>query len=334
MTNVSIEADRNETGRVSALVISYNQEQFISETLESVLAQTYKEIEIVVADDGSTDGTQEIIRRVARENPSRFKLALNPKNTGIASNINRALELNSGEFIAWLGGDDLWLPEKIEKQVAYMRAHRNVTGCHTDADVFVSKSGASLGRFSEVYGRGGRKLPEGGVEVFFDVRAPMLPSTVMIRAEAARGYRFDERLRYANDWLFDIEVFREGRIGVVREVLARYRRHDANVSLTTKMTPIAAEEAMMTLAVVSIRYPELFPLLRRRRSSIYLTQMVKAVEKGDMKRARALLRISLKDGHKVRGALLYLALVLGAQRMIHTVEGSTRLKSLARSFVR
>jgi glycosyltransferase involved in cell wall biosynthesis len=334
MANTVRSVVRNEPSKVTALIIAYNQERFISEAIESVLAQTYANIEIVVADDGSTDGTQEIISRFARENPGKFKLALSPKNTGIAGNFNRGLKLCSGEFIAWLGGDDLWLPDKIEKQIAYMQAHPEVTGCHTDAEVFVSRTGESLGRFSELYGWGAGTLPEGGVELFFDVRIRMLPSTVMIRAEAARGHRFDERLKYANDWLFDIEAFRNGRMGAVNEVLARYRQHGKNANAGEELKTTASEETMIALAIVSVRYPELFPLVRARRSSLYLIEMVKAVEKNDLDRARAFLRMSLREGHKVRGMLLYLGLFLGLHRMLSTIKGSARLRSLARSFVK
>ncbi|PLS85634.1 MAG: hypothetical protein CYG60_11530 [Actinobacteria bacterium] len=334
MTSAVTGIGGDETGKVSAVVVSYNHERFISGALESVLAQTYDDIEIVVADDGSSDGTQRVVRRFAREDPARFRLALNPENTGIPRNFNRALDLCSGEFIAWLGGDDLWLPEKIEKQVSYMRVHQEVSGCHTDADVFDSDTGESLGRFSEVYGRGIGVLPEGGVELLFDVRSPMLPSTMMIRREITRGHRFDERLKYANDWLFDIGIFRGGRIGAVKEVLARYRQHGKNVTAGTELKTTGAEEAMVALAIVSIRYPELLPLVRDRRASLYLTQMVKAIRNNNVGRARAFLRASLKEGHRMRAALLYPVLASGARRMIGVVQESERLRSLARSFVK
>lgn len=323
-----------EPGKVSAVIVSYNQAHFIADTIESVLSQTYENIEVIVSDDGSTDGTQKIISRYAEANPGKFKISLSPENTGIASNFNRALDLCSGEFIAWLGGDDLWLPEKIEKQVAYMRAHLEVTGCHTDADVFVSDSGVSLGRFSEVYGWGAGKLPEGRVEIFFDVRAPMLPSAVLIRAEITRGHRFDERLKYANDWLFDIGIFRNGRMGAVKEVLTRYRQHDRNVTSGTELKSSGAEEAMVALAIVSVRYPELLSFVRARRASLYLTQMVKAIQDSDRVRARAFLHASLRDGYRVRGIVLYVALVMGARKMVKMVKSSARLRSLARRFVR
>jgi glycosyltransferase involved in cell wall biosynthesis len=333
MTGTRTNAGGSEVGKVSAVVVSYNQAQFIAETLQSVLDQTYENIEVVIADDGSTDGTQEIISRFVQKHPAKFRAALNAENTGIASNFNRALDLCSGEFIAWLGGDDLWLPEKIKKQVDYMRAHPEVTGCHTEADVFVSETGESLGPFSSFRGRGTGTPPEGGVEVLFDARNRILPSTMLIRTGITHGHCFDERLKYTNDWLFDIEIFRTGRIGALRETLARYRRHEANVSIRGRLESAGIEETMMVLAIVSVRYPELLPLVRRRKSSLYLTQMVRAMQRGDRDRARAFLLASLKEGYKVRSVLGYAASLLGGPKVLNELENSNRFVSLVRRFL-
>lgn len=322
-----------DSGKVSAVIVSYNQAAFISETIESVLSQTYENIEIVVADDGSTDGTQEIISRFVQKHPAKFRVALNAENTGIASNFNRALDLCSGEFIAWLGGDDLWLPSKIEKQVAYMRTHLDVTGCHTDGDVFISDSGASLGRFSEVYGRGAEKLPEGGVEVVFDELAPMFPSSIMLRSEVTQGYYFDERLKVANDRLFHVEVLRTGKVGAIRESLGRYRRHNNNITGNDETNKVVLEETMVFLAIISIRYPELFPLIKASRSKLYLIQMIKAFKNGEADRAWACLRTSLREGHKIKSLLIYVALSLGLYRMLDALKGNRRFMIFASKFL-
>lgn len=322
-----------QSGKVSAVIVSYNQAPFISETIESVLSQTYENIEIVVADDGSTDGTQQIISELAAAEPTKFRVALNSENTGIASNFNRALDLCSGEFIAWLGGDDLWLPEKTEKQVAYMRAHPDVAGCHSDGEVFVSGSGNSLGRFSEVYGRGAEKRPEGGVEVFFDTRNTLLASAIMIRSEIVQGCRFDERLKYVNDQLFHIEIFITDSIGAIPEVLARYRRHDDNVTGGNELNNTIVEETMVLLGIISIRYPELFPLIKVYRANIYLIQMIKAFKNGELNRARAYLRMSLREGYRIKSLLVYVPLLLGVHQMLGTIKGHRRLRMLAKKFM-
>ena len=124
--------------KVSVIIPTYNQRDFVRETIDSVLAQTYNNIEIIVTDDGSIDGTREIIQEYASQYPEKIKPVYSEKNTGIAANINRGLAVRTGEFIAWLGGDDIMLPEKIQKQVDLLIGRPDAVGCCHDAEVFES----------------------------------------------------------------------------------------------------------------------------------------------------------------------------------------------------
>lgn len=110
-------------------MLTYNQRHLVRETLASVVPQTYPDVEIVVADDGSTDGTQEIIAEIARQHP-RIVPAMGERNLGIAGNFNRALAHCTREFVAYLGSDDVMLPGKIQRQVEYMRAHPECAMCY------------------------------------------------------------------------------------------------------------------------------------------------------------------------------------------------------------
>ena len=96
--------------KVSVIVPIYNQLDFIRETVESVLAQDHPNIELVLSDDGSTDGTTDVLREYAEREPGRVKLVASEQNTGIAGAFNRALDAHTGDYIAWLGGDDVMLP--------------------------------------------------------------------------------------------------------------------------------------------------------------------------------------------------------------------------------
>src|SRR5947209_4924853 len=102
-------------GLVSVIVPAYNAENFIGETLNSVLAQTYENIEVIVVDDGSRDLTAAIVKNAARRD-RRVKL-LRQQNLGVAMARNLAIARSSGEYIAPLDADDIWYPSKIEKQV-------------------------------------------------------------------------------------------------------------------------------------------------------------------------------------------------------------------------
>ena len=247
-------------GRVSVLVITYNQAHFVRDTLASVQAQEYPDLEIVVADDGSTDGTQDIIREFAARD-ARIVPVLAERNGGIARNLNAGLRHCSGEFVAYLGGDDLMLPGKISKQVAFLRAHPECVACVHDVEAFESDSGRRLYLHSERYG-----MHEGGIELelssswtlgLLGKQPKSLPSAQMVRASAMPTHGFDERLPYSNDWMHGLEVMRHGRRGYIREVLARYRRHPAQVSTRGELSTEGIEEFLIVLAIVAARYPDL-----------------------------------------------------------------------------
>src|SRR6056297_934697 len=105
---------------VSVIIPSYNHAQYIESAIESVLAQTYPNIELIIVDDGSSDNSHEVIRKY-EEHP-QISIILNKKNKGQSAVINQALATSSGKYIAILPSDDWFLPEKIALQVAKMEA--------------------------------------------------------------------------------------------------------------------------------------------------------------------------------------------------------------------
>ena len=103
---------------VSIIMPSYNTAKFISETIESVSAQTYPNWELIIVDDCSTDDTDAVVRPYLVDN--RIRYIKNEKNSGAAVSRNRALREAKGKWVAFLDSDDLWLPEKLEKQIEFM----------------------------------------------------------------------------------------------------------------------------------------------------------------------------------------------------------------------
>jgi len=105
---------------ISVLIPVYNVEFFVLEAVNSICAQTYKNLEIIVVDDCSTDGTYDVVEQIMR-NDSRIKLYRNEKNLKIAETLNFALQQATGEFIARMDGDDFSEPTKIEKQYLFLK---------------------------------------------------------------------------------------------------------------------------------------------------------------------------------------------------------------------
>lgn len=129
--------------RVSVIMPAYNAKKTIQASIESVVAQTVKDWELIVIDDGSCDETPLIIERLAAED-LRIKFFQNDKNRGVSYTRNRAIALAEGEWIAFLDSDDQWLPEKLEKQLALAVEHPDMVVCYT-ASSFISEDGRPYG---------------------------------------------------------------------------------------------------------------------------------------------------------------------------------------------
>jgi glycosyltransferase involved in cell wall biosynthesis len=293
------------TPKVSVIVPIYNQAGFIRETVDSVLAQDYDNVELVLSDDGSTDGTSEILREYAAREPERVKLVASKRNTGIAGAFNRALDAYTGDYIAWLGGDDVMLPGKLSRQVGVLEARNDVIACCHDADVFDSATGRSYGRFTEIY-NGRRGVREGGVELLLDPAYLMLPSTMMVRSGAIGELRFDPRIRVSNDWLFDIQLFRHARVTGLDDVLARYRRHERNA---TACGSDSLEDALVVLALAEARYPELHRLIRRRRIASVLVEANVRIRSGDRRAGLRYIASAAGSGGVLRALSVGISLV-------------------------
>lgn len=110
---------------VSAVIIFLNEERFLAEAVDSVLAQTYPEFELFLVDDGSTDRSTEIARRYARENPGKIHYLEHDghANRGMSASRNLGISRAHGKYVAFLDADDIWLPEKLENQVEIMDSH-------------------------------------------------------------------------------------------------------------------------------------------------------------------------------------------------------------------
>ena len=126
---------------ISVIIPLYNSANFISPTLESVLNQTYQQFEVILVDDCSKDNTAEVVKRYA-DKDERIKYFLQSKNQGAAVARNRGMDEAQGRYIALLDSDDLWTPEKLEKQLAMMKSQN--TGFVYCAYDYVDENGNPL----------------------------------------------------------------------------------------------------------------------------------------------------------------------------------------------
>src|SRR5579884_3094177 len=127
--------------RVSVVIPLYNCEQHSGEAIASVLRQTYRDYEIIVVDDGSTDGSAAIVQRFGPAVRYVYQT-----NAGVSVATNRGVALSNGELIAFLDNDDVWLPTKLERQIQYLNEHPACGFVNCDMQ-YVSEAGKKLDKF-------------------------------------------------------------------------------------------------------------------------------------------------------------------------------------------
>ena len=213
---------------VSVIMPTYNGEDFVAETIESVLSQTYEPIELVVVDDASNDDTPDIVASYAERVPGRIRLESRQERLGPTRRRNDALALAEGPLIAWLDQDDLWLPHKTERQVEVMRERPDVGLVYAGYEAFDDETGETLpwrDRSSEA---------EGDVLVPLFVHGCFVGSlTALFRREvlARRNLRLrDADFSFGDDYYLWLELSLDWQVVRIDEVLARYRRHGQNES--------------------------------------------------------------------------------------------------------
>jgi glycosyltransferase involved in cell wall biosynthesis len=205
---------------VSVVVPTYNGESFVRATLDSIFAQTYRPFEVIVCDDGSSDGTLAILRELE----GRIHL-VQQKNQGVAAARNRASLEARGEMIAFLDHDDLWEPNMLATLVPMLVAEPGVRLAYADAWIIDSAS--------QVRGRRGTFLSYASG----DVLEPLLHGnfipveTTLMRAQLFRELcGCDPSLRYLEDYELCLRAARATRVAFHPEPLARYRIHERNLS--------------------------------------------------------------------------------------------------------
>lgn len=177
--------------KVSVLIGTYNREDLLSRNFDSIFTQSYKNIEIIVVDDFSSDNTVQVLQKYAKNYPEQFKYIVNEKNRGISYNCNRAYEVASGDYFALVGDDDYWIDkEKIQKQIDILENDKSIGIVGTwwqedDTQSIVYKKPLEPNNWEE------RMLSGGGV---------ICGSTPLIKKEAwDKAGGFDEKQKRGTD---------------------------------------------------------------------------------------------------------------------------------------
>ena len=213
---------------VSAVITAYNAEKYIDATLQSVRAQTYSPLEIIVVDDGSADGTADIVK-------GRFPDVqyIYQRNAGQPAARNAGIRHARGQFIAFVDSDDLWFPQKIARQIAWLDEHPAVW-CYCDCLYFREDPQHSLYRYSaQVHPRSGRILESLLLGNFISSPTPMIRRDVLIEIGL-----WDESVAIGEDWNMWLKIAARYPIEYVDGALAAYRVHSDNMTTGSSVTNI------------------------------------------------------------------------------------------------
>ena len=199
-------------GRVSVITPIYNAERYLEETLLSVFNQTYKDIEIVLVDDCSNDQSRKIIEKY-KETHSEIVYFLQPRNMGAGAARNKALELASGQYVAFLDSDDLWLPEKTECQINLMK-EKNSPFSYAAIEM-IDEEGKVI--------RGKRSIREKCDYKYLQHNTIIATSSVVIDRTVLGDFRMPLR-RGGQDYATWLKLLRTGIVAFgINEVLVKYR---------------------------------------------------------------------------------------------------------------
>ena len=217
---------------VSVIIPAFNSAATIRQTLDSVVAQTYQTFEVIVVDDGSSDGTATIAEEFVRKD-FRFQL-IRQSNQGVGAARNAAIQRACGQYIAPLDSDDLWFPKKLEKQVAYLARRGPETGLVYCWYNLIGKDGefVGLGDKTNFEGRSRHGLILASIlsNILGNASVPVFRAAALERAGLYLTRTEQGGAQGCEDWDLALRIAELFDIGVVPEYLVAYRETSSNMS--------------------------------------------------------------------------------------------------------
>jgi glycosyltransferase involved in cell wall biosynthesis len=209
---------------------AYNAATFIAASVQSVLNQTFTDFELIIVNDGSTDDTERI---VCGFTDPRIVYVENRKNEGLVFSRNRGLDIAQGSFIALLDSDDIALPAKFEKQIAFLNQNKEISLVGSGA-CLIDENGLETGEKWVL------KAPTKSIAPILLFNSYMVHSSVVARAEVFKTLRYNAAFEYAEDYHLVCTIASKYRIANLPEVLVKYRVHTGNTSTLKRDKMVAS----------------------------------------------------------------------------------------------
>ena len=224
--NTSNEISLRNPLLISVVIPMHNSEKWIRETLVSVCLQDYKNLEIVLIDDGSNDDSLEVVEKVLHEFPSTKIRLHSIKNSGVSYARNLGIQMAEGELIAFLDSDDVWDKTKLSQQYLYLESHPDLIAVL--CDFYISQFDNDKHKMRNlrlILKKGAKDLGMSWLSLEGD--GGLLSSTALIWKDSFKGkVLFDSELSIIADLSFYLQLTNLGRVGHLAVPLVQYRQHD------------------------------------------------------------------------------------------------------------
>jgi len=231
--------------RVTVFIPVYNTEGYIGEAIDSVLAQTWHDFELLIIDDGSTDSTPGILTHYA-DMDARVRVVLQPENVGPPATRNHALDLARGEYIAFLDADDRCASQRLERQVAYLDTHADIAG--------VGSWMTLIDEHGQPSDRPCNELPVSPDQISCQmlVECPLAHPTLLVRTTAFSHYRYASDFPAAEDYELWTRMIATCRFANLPEPLVFYRRHAGQITTTQAKAQKASDVTIIGQQVTAL----------------------------------------------------------------------------------
>lgn len=261
--------------KVSVLVPVYNAEKFIAKTVQSVLNQTYKNFELILLDDGSTDNTEEIILSF---NDKRIIYAKNKKNIGISASRNKLMSLADGAYCAILDHDDYCLPQRLEKQINFLEKHQNISLAGSWFELYCPDFAPLWRRIIVNLGWVWCHPLSPTIDDILKGNVVMHP-TIMYRTKDIKAHHisYNEKYSPAEDYDFIRQTIKAGlTIANIPEILLKYSLYGGNCSLVKKQKMKQADKLVKEQLAADFKlkrppfYPYFLVMMQKLRLKIFM----------------------------------------------------------------
>ena len=214
---------------VSIIMTSYNHEKFISIAIKSVLNQTIVDLELIIVDDASKDNSKQIINEY-RTKDGRIKTVFHGENRGISKTLNEGIEKAEGKYIAFIGSDDVWHKDKLQKQIGMLEKNEDLV-VWSEGEI-IDANGNPTGELFTQKQWASKKKKSGNIFEILLLGNFIFHSSAILKKINAKDIRFNEALKYLNDHQYWVDLAKKYEYFFISEPLTMYRIHGGNVTLT------------------------------------------------------------------------------------------------------